>query len=169
MKMRIRLKLLCMLTVLLCAATGTAAQEIEVRVSVKFILDSNGNRPTGTYSTNAEVDDAIRQTNQALRRWGRGYRYVVTEFQNVANASEYFDFAEVGRQQTEECGLNDAIRKDPKKFLWRTNASNVFIVNTYNGFNGRGGAGIPSGPPAQCDAGKSPIYRVVLAPNLALD
>ena len=51
-------------------------------------------RPSGLYSNTAEVQDVIDQVNErTLRRWNRGYRYVITEFIDVIGLSAYSDIA----------------------------------------------------------------------------
>jgi hypothetical protein len=134
-------------SVLLTASVS--AQEIDVRISVKYILDAGNNRPVGTYSTNQSLINIFNQVNNnAMRRWNRGYRYVLTEFQNVFGQSSLFNvhsstFFNLDSTQ-EYYNLELAAEADPGVFFWRTNAVNLFIVNTAS--VGGGAAAIPSLP-----------------------
>ena len=98
----IRFKLLCVFTVLLSTPISVAAQDINIRLSVKFILDEHGCRPGQTWNgTNCigcgkwtiedSIQVAIDKTNEVLRRWGRGYQYVIKEFQYVSGAEQFYD------------------------------------------------------------------------------
>jgi hypothetical protein len=162
-------RLFCLLAVFLCAAVPAAAQEIDVRLSVKFILDSNGNPPSGPNSSPAAVQNVIDQANGVLRRWGRGYRYVITESNNVVGAGGFYNVVLDSKDNPQVggyYGLEEAARADPVKFYWRDNATNVFIVNTLFGGNA-GAAAIPSAPQDQRGTGQPPFYKlVVLSVNL---
>jgi hypothetical protein len=71
-----------------------SAQEIEIRLSVKFICDGSGNPPTGHYTDPATWEAVIDQANSGNERFGRGYRYVGPDFDgNVYGASMYFDLS----------------------------------------------------------------------------
>src|SRR6185503_17210199 len=74
-----------------CVPQSLDAQYIYVRLSVKYILNASNNRPSGFYTQETNVLNIIDGTNQAMERWGRGYRYVVSEFRNVTNASQFFN------------------------------------------------------------------------------
>ncbi len=124
----------------LCWALPATAQEIDVRLSIKYILDSVGNRPPGTFSNETNLRNAFDQVNnRAMRRWNRGYRFVITEIQNIADQSEYYNLT----SDTLYRGLENEAEANPSAFFWRTNATNVFIVNSFIN-NAGGGAAIPS-------------------------
>jgi len=166
MRMQTCFRLFRLLAVLLCAAAPAAAQEITVRLSVKFILSSSGARPSGTYSTDAAIQNDINRTNEALRRWGRGYRYVITEFKDVAGASSFFNVfldSNNNPQTGGYYGLEDTAKANPTKFSWREDATNIFIVNTLS-FAGGAGA-IPSAPGDQRGPGQPPYELVVISVN----
>lgn len=127
---------------LLVTASMVSAQDIDVRLSVKYILDSNGVRPQGVYSTDQAIQNIINQSNVTLERWGRGYQYVITEFQDVSGAAQFFDLSEDGTD-TEYYRLEDEAEANPGQYFWRTTATNIFIVNTYSGGCGSAAA-IPS-------------------------
>ncbi len=134
----------CGLAAILLATASAAAQEIDIRISVKYILDANGVRPSGTYSTDASVQNIFTRVNQTLRRWNRGYRYVLTEFRNVSGYSAFFNIDSTAEYYALEDSAEDAV----VAFSWRTDAVNLFIVN--NSAVGGGAAAIPTVP---ADAG----------------
>ncbi|MHC4676870.1 MAG: zinc metalloprotease, partial [Planctomycetota bacterium] len=157
----IRFKYLCIAVMLLITTGVVSAQEIDVRLSVKYILDGSGNRPQGAYSTNQAIQNIINQSNVTLERWGRGYQYVITEFRDVSGAAQFFDLSEDGTD-TEYYALEDTAEANPGQYFWRTTATNIFIVNTYKGGCGSAAA-IPSAPH---DAG---YELVVICVNTGLD
>ena len=111
------------------------AQEIDIRLSVKYVLDANDNRPSGHYATEQNVRDAIEATNRALRRWGRGYRYVVLEnaqgeFDEVSEStapgsSQFFIIS----PDSELGSLEAAAVANPVGYFWRTDAINAYVVS----------------------------------------
>ncbi|GMR07226.1 MAG: hypothetical protein BMS9Abin26_0228 [Gammaproteobacteria bacterium] len=118
--------------------TGIAAADIPYRVSVKFILDSNGNRPaSGDINTNAEVNDQIDLGNEVLRNMFSELGMGLVEIVNIAGVSQHFNDAINGTNR-------DQIRSDAlgntALYAWRTNAINMYIV-------GSSGSAISKFPP----------------------
>ncbi len=106
------------------------AQEIDVRLSIKYILGADGVRPTGFYGTEQNVRDVITATNRAMQRWGRGYRFVITEFQDVTVSGAPGSAAFSTISPLDEIGmLEDAAEMDPVGYHWRTNATNIYIAD----------------------------------------
>src|SRR5678815_1517171 len=63
-----------------CLFNLEARAQIEWRVSVKFILDANGHRPTGgIIDTDQDVRDQVDAANRLIDPFGRGYRFALTE------------------------------------------------------------------------------------------
>ena len=141
---RMHVKPIYVFTILLSITVTATAQDIDFRLSVKYILDSFNNRPSGTHSADSTVQNVIDQSNEALKRWGRGYRYVITEFREVSGATAFYNLDE-DQSGTEFKGLEDAAEANPSQFHWRTDATNIFIVNSYRGGSGAAAA-IPSSP-----------------------
>lgn len=128
-------------------AGATRAQEIDVRLSIKFILTEAGTWPPGTYGDPAAILPVIDQTNAYLDRMGRGYRYVVTEFVPVLHVpTASWNFHDLG--DDEFMTLENTAEQFPVEYAWRTNATNVYVVNS--AYEGGGLAPIASNPP---DAG----------------
>lgn len=114
-------------------ATPASAQYIQWRVSVKFILDVNGNRSPATdgagnpnfFVTDQDVRDEIDACNKVLSLWGEGHQLQLTEIVNVANRSQWF--AVDARNGTNKSNLEDAAELDPAGYALRDNAINIYI------------------------------------------
>src|SRR5687768_14659323 len=92
---------LFLLLLLVCARLSTQAQ-LNIRLSVKFILGSSGQRPSngGGFGSsgvdlvdNATVTSNINYANELMRMNGRGYQYTLTEIQDVSGWSGFFNLA----------------------------------------------------------------------------
>lgn len=155
-------KLLFLLAFLLPCAPG-AAQEIDVFVSVKWVLDSGGNRPPGIWDSEAAVQSAITSTNEYLERMGRGYQYVVSEFVNVLHAptssSQYYDL-----YYDEFKLLESTAKANPAAYAWRTTALNLYIVNSCDNSGGLGAIATAS----SCSGSQEEIvvFTVNMSPQL---
>lgn len=121
-----------------CLPSRVGARDIDLRVSIKFIRSSAGERPPGTFSTEAAITQAFANTNTAMARWARGYRYVITEMLDVYGAGQFYDL--VGNAEMRL--LEDTAEAAPIQYYWRIDAVNVFIVNSFDVAGGA--AAIPS-------------------------
>ena len=131
------------LLLLVCAPLSALAQ-LNVRVSVKFILGSSGQRPSngGGFGAsgvdlvnNASVISNINYSNDLMRRNGRGYQYTLTEIQDVSGWSGFFNLA--ARDQDNKEALQAVATSNATtraQFFWRDNAVNVYINNTSSGY-----------------------------------
>lgn len=132
---------------LLLLLPTAGAQEIDIRLSIKYILNASGSRPSGLYSTEQNVRDVIEATNERLRSYGRGYRYVILSngqgnFDEVSEttapgSSQFFEIS----PSSENYVLENAAEANPAGYFWRTDAVNVYIVNCC-----AAGGTIPSNP-----------------------
>ncbi|MCZ6837433.1 MAG: hypothetical protein O7G85_16780, partial [Planctomycetota bacterium] len=115
-----------------------AFAQLEWRVSVKFILDGNDNRPAaaGSLSSDAEVQAQIDLANQILDDTGRGYRLVLTETVDLSGVDEWFN----DNVLTSKGPLEAAAEGDPSTYAWRSNAINIYI----NGSNSSGVCSFPN-------------------------
>ena len=123
----------------------SGAQEIQIRLSIKYVLDAQGNRAPGPWSTDAAVLAVIEQTSAALERGGRGYGYQVLlnqqgKLDEVVGQSSFFNI----ETSSEYAQLEAAAEQNPVAFYWRQDAVNVYIVNSAPS---GGAAAIPSNPP----------------------
>ncbi len=131
-------KFLLMATLL---APTLAFAQLEWRLSVKFILDSNGNLPaSGRINSPAIVTNQLVTINQNLDRLGRGYRLRLDEVVLVPGISQWFnyDFA-----KNNKSALEATAPANPTTYFWRTDAINVYICGT-SGTNSGGLCSFPN-------------------------
>jgi len=103
----------------------TFGQNIEIRISVKYVLDFNGSPPTGLLSDTNHLRRAIDVANAGNRRMGRGFRYRYPDFDgNVSGFSQYYNL-----HNGEEPAFEHAVRTNPQQSRWRADALNVYVVN----------------------------------------
>lgn len=120
------------LAVLVLFGAAASAQDIIARLSVKYVLDANGNRPTGYYGDPNNLIATIGDANGAMERYGRGYWFEVVQVFDVAGHSEYYDVAD----EAEYAQLASQSQSDPD-FAWDPFAVNVYVVNS--AFAAKGG------------------------------
>jgi hypothetical protein len=118
--------------------TPAFAQNVPLRLSFKFILDSSGNRPaTGSLNTVAEIDEQITAGNQVFGRVISEMRLEKTEVVDVSGQSSFYTS---GVTNAERDALRNAAIANPAAFSWRTNAINVYIT-------GASASGVSDFPP----------------------
>jgi hypothetical protein len=117
--------------------------DISIRVSVKFILSSTGQRPsnccgfagaTANLTSDQAVRDNIDYANELMRRSGRGYTYVVTEILDVSGWSGFYNLTardSGNRTALEAVATSNSTTR--AQFYWRDNAINIYINNTSSG------------------------------------
>ena len=135
------MKTLRLLLLALVAMTLPARADIEIRVSVKFILNWDGSRPANAgnidLSTAAAFDVEIAHGNRVLDATGRGYRLRVVEYidvQPMAPIGQSPDYwynlpARSNRQVIEDAAAADSA-------TWRRNgagALNIYVNNSSSG------------------------------------
>lgn len=107
----------------------TAAQ-LEMKVSVKFILSSTGQRPpAGSLFTDDDVRRAFTNMNNLMDTYHRGYRFRLTEIVDIAGHSEAYN-VEV---KTASEIIKSNVDINPTAFGWRQNAANMYINNDSGG------------------------------------
>jgi len=121
--------LLVLCTLYLLALEARA--QLEWRVSVKFILEANGRRPSGgIINTDQDVRDQIDAANRLIDPFGRGYRFRLAEITNLSGYSVYFSTD----RETTATNLQRIASSDPGSVSWQANAINVYI-NAADGAN----------------------------------
>ncbi|MCZ6837434.1 MAG: hypothetical protein O7G85_16785 [Planctomycetota bacterium] len=103
----------------------TSAQ-LDIQVSVKFILSDGGARPTGAIDTDAEVQAQIDLANQILDSTERGYRLDLVEIIDLPGQGGFYD-AEITNSNKES--LESFAKLFPQVFIWRSNSINIYINN----------------------------------------
>jgi len=121
------MKLSYLVIMLVVFVTGLQAQ-ITWDVSVKFILDENGNRATsGNYTTDQEILDSFDLANEQLAAMARGYEFEVIEIIDLPGVSEWFDSSCTSADAGD---LQAAAEADTAAFAWKTSAINVYVLGT---------------------------------------
>ena len=121
--------LFCLLGFFLVSSEARA--QIEWRVSVKFILDGQGQRPSfGNFRTDGHVNAELQAANIVLDRTGRGYRLNVVEIRNLTGLANW---SNIGCVRADRNALDSAAKSNPQAFLWRSDAINVYITHAQCG------------------------------------
>jgi hypothetical protein len=116
-----------------------ALASVPLRVSIKFILDANGNRPvSGNLNTNAEVNAEVDSGNSILRTTYTEDQIQLIEFVDLSGVSQHFT-ANI-YNDTQFNALRTAAENDPATYHWRTDSINIYI-------NGGAGSARGSFPP----------------------
>jgi hypothetical protein len=111
--------------------------EIMVRISVKFILDTNGAYSTGgNIGTNAGFQVEIDRGNPILAATGRAYKMQVVEYIGIqppapagSNANYWYNLdARINRGRIENAAL-----AAPVTWRWNTTALNIYVNNSSSG------------------------------------
>lgn len=131
---------------MLVLSMATAMADIQVRLSVKFIKNSDGSRPTGGIATTAGFDAEVLRGNNLLDGTGRGYRLTVVEYIDIQPpapngqlASYWYTLPARSNRQTFET----AALADQATWRWNPNAINIYVNNSASGqcsFVGTGGS-----------------------------
>jgi hypothetical protein len=142
------MKKLCIFSVL-CLLPTLAFSQLEWRVSVKFIVDGNGDRPSNGYlRTDADVQSDFAFANKILDRLGRGYRFRITEIADLTNAQAVTNFFNVDSSDLfNATSLAYGAANYKTLFLYRDDAINIYI----NGFQGTAVTSISQSGPATND------------------
>lgn len=129
-KTRITLQIIILMSLMLYANTCLA--EVPVRISVKFIVDANGNRPaTGNCNTDAEINGQVNLGNSIFKNAISELSIDLLEIVDVPNISQYFN---VGLDPAITQLRQDALN-NPTLYSWRNDAINIYV-------NGSGDGGI---------------------------
>jgi hypothetical protein len=129
------------LAVLMLAFTGTATlhAEIEVWLSVKYILKPDGTRPTGSpidISTVSGFRDEVDWGNQVMARAGRGFRLRVVEYLDIlppvpsGQPSDYWYNLD---PRQERQAIETAALADQTTWKWHSGAINIYVNNRNSG------------------------------------
>ena len=142
------------LTFLFLAALANAVPcfgQLEWRISVKFIRNESSQRPSNSGGfgdssvaliNNSAVISNINYANELLDRTGRGYRFRLTEIQDVTGWSGFFNLpARDGGNKAALEAVATSNATTRAEFYWRDNAINVYINNTSSGYCSFPGSG----------------------------
>jgi hypothetical protein len=136
-------RFLLLLALAFCHLAPPASAQVQWRLSVKFILDAGGMMPTNSNGfgdnsvnlTNRQaVNNNIQFANRLLDQTGRGFRFDLTEIQEVRDASGFFNAPArslANKEALEAAATANAAAR--AQFFWRDDAINVYINNTSSG------------------------------------
>jgi len=120
-------------------SSNEALANIPFRVSIKFIVDSNGDRPSaGSFNTDDEANAQEQLGNEILKTMVSELRMQVTEIIDLPSSLSAYSNDSVSE------ATRDTIRSlaiaSPTTWKWRTNAVNVYVT-------GGSGSAISKFPP----------------------
>ena len=131
---------LCVTFLMWLTLFASSEAQLQWRVSVKFILDSSGNRPSaGSINTDLKVQGYIDYGNEVLRNSGRGYQLQLVNIVDVEGQSAWFNISASGDgndsdDQSDPGELEDAVadsfNNGTNRFQFRDNAINIYIVGS---------------------------------------
>ena len=111
----------------LLAGSREAAAQIDWRVSVKIVLQSNGTRPFGgVLATDIGFQTNMNAANDFIRKFSRGYQFRVTEIVDLPGHSGLLDMDCEAASDSIIAG----VQNNPASYLWRNNAVNVYVTRT---------------------------------------
>lgn len=117
------------------AAAPQLLADISVRLSVKFILNSDGTRPGGI-GTNDTFQVEVDRGNGILAATGRGVRLQVVEYidiQPAAPAGNSADYWFTLNARTNKAIFENAALADPATWRWNAGAINIYVNNSASG------------------------------------
>ena len=122
---RMKSAILCLVFVLVALASGLSHAYVPVRISIKFIVDANNNRPaTGNLNTDAEINAEVSVGYEILSDVLSELRLQSIELVDVTGVQQWYtaDATEANRDN-----LRTAAQANQPLYLWRTNAINIYI------------------------------------------
>lgn len=119
----------CVILMMILFLSQSAFAYVPVRISIKFILDASGNRPTaGNLNTNAEINSEVDWANIILRDNFSEYRLAELELIDLSGVSQWYNTTVGGNPgPTNRDNLRAAAIADPTTYHWRTDAINIYI------------------------------------------
>ncbi len=127
-----------LLACLLTMPVASVHAALTWRVSVKIILDSQGNNPTATnrfnYSTPGRIREEFAEYNVLLDRMGWGYRFDLTEVKELTGLNQWFN--KDARNGSNRLELELAAKANPAVYAYRLDALNVYVNNSSSGVAG---------------------------------
>ena len=127
---------------LLLGGVSQLRAEITVRLSVKFIQNSDGTRPSGgangniDISTTAGFDAEITRANQILAATGRAYQLQVVEYLDIrppAPADQTADYWFNLPARANRATIEAAALADMATWAWNGTTLNMFVNNSRSG------------------------------------
>lgn len=112
--------------VLIAQSVSAAIAYVPVRISIKFILDKNGNRPLiGNLNTDVEINADVNAGNTILGENISEFRLEFLELVDLAGVSQWYTADATG---TNWDNLRTAATNNPSTYRWRNDAVNIYIT-----------------------------------------
>lgn len=124
MKNMMKLLMIFSFLISVCLA-GDAAAQVPLRISMKFILDANGNRPVaGNLYDNDQINAEFNAALDILARAYTEFTIDRIEFVDLSGLSQWYSTIsdEAGRD-----ALRNAAKAAPTTYHWRNDAINIYI------------------------------------------
>ena len=110
----------------LLAVSHSAFAYVPVRVSIKWIVDSSGERPAfGNLNTDDEIENELEWADTILQDNFSEFRIDDIELVDLTGVSQWYNSDSNGTNRDD---LRSAAQSDPSTYLWRTNAINIYIT-----------------------------------------
>jgi hypothetical protein len=101
---------------------------VPVRISIKFIVDANGNRPTaGHLNTDAEINTEFNEGNRILAINFSEFRLELIEFYDLTGVSQYYTANATTNNCVNVGNLRSDATSNPSTYGWRNDAINIYI------------------------------------------
>jgi len=118
---------LCVLALVLLTWTHSATADLPIRVSIKFMVNSSGDRPSmGLFNTDALVNAEADAGTEIMKQMKSEHRILVTEIIDLPQSLWRYSGAAINESNLNT--IRDLARADPTTWSWRTNAINVYVT-----------------------------------------
>jgi len=116
------------LTVALIFVAQTAFAYVPIRISIKFIVDANGGRPTtGNLNTDEEINTEVDEANRILAENFSEFRIELLELYDLSGVSQYYSTDATANDCANVGNLRSDARSNPSTYGWRNDAINIYI------------------------------------------
>lgn len=117
---------------LIALAAALVAQSafayVPVRISIKFIVDVNGNRPaTGNLNTDAEINAEVDWASTILAGVLSEHRVDLLELYDLTGVSQWYNVSSTFNNCQNVTALRNAAVASPATYGWRNDAINIYI------------------------------------------
>lgn len=100
------------------------AEGLQVRVSVKRILDATDERPTdGFFYLDSQIEEAIDSVNELLEANNAEWKLDLVEVVDVRRVSQWYNISGHASRTLESVAMNN-----PTTYYWRDDAINIYVT-----------------------------------------
>jgi hypothetical protein len=117
---------IAIVTGMLCCKSVANAEGVTIRLSCKFILNSDGHRAaTGTLNTDEEIAAQLVKANAIFADANSELRFETLEIVNIASVAQWFP-SEATVENRDD--LRTTAQANPALYRWRDDAINIYIT-----------------------------------------